>query len=104
MRDFEIDEIMKNLSAGGAEAVVGPFSEAELKHAASIIALTAANNGVPESQVREEMREAIAEAMQSAYGNAQKIWKTFRYSGEEPTPEEFVLWIAHIIDASKKAL
>ncbi len=49
---------------------------------------------VSEESVREEMKEAIADAMQSSDPEVQKLWKQIPCAGEVPEPEEVMEWIA----------
>ena len=70
------------------------YTEKDLKSAANIITRIAQEHNVPEAQVRAEMQEAINAGRASNDPAVQAKWEEFQFAGEEPTPEEFILWIA----------
>ncbi len=70
------------------------YTEKELKAAAGIITQIARAHHVPEEQVRSGMREAINAARNDPDPEVQARWAAFHYAGAEPTPEEFILWLA----------
>lgn len=70
------------------------YTEHELMVATHIIKRIAHENNVPETQVRAEMQKAIKHGKSSPDTAVQARWATIRYSGVEPTEEEFILWVA----------
>lgn len=56
------------------------------------IAGIASREGVSEERIRSEMMEAINMSKNSSDPRIQELWTTFHFAGEEPTPEEFILW------------
>lgn len=56
----------------------------------------AAQLGIPETKIREDMMEAINSSKNNTDPNVQELWKTFHYAGAEPTLEEFILWFRDI--------
>jgi len=82
-------EILKN----GGNAV---YTEREMKAAAKIIRRIARESSLSEAQVRSDMQKAIKYGISSPDAAVQAHWATLRYSGAEPTVEEFILWAASI--------
>ncbi len=70
------------------------YTEKELKAAAGIITQIAREHHVPEEQVRSDMREAINAARNNPSPAVRAQWASFHYASAEPTPEEFILWMA----------
>lgn len=70
------------------------YTEKELKAAAGIITRIARAHHVPEEQVRSDMREAMNAARSDPSPAIQAQWASFHYAGTEPTPEEFIAWLA----------
>ena len=70
------------------------YSKAILALAAAVIRQIAQQEGVPETQVRADMYEAMNRARHYGDPSTQAQWSTFRYSGSEPTIEEFIIWAA----------
>ncbi len=70
------------------------YTEKELKSAADIITRIARAHHVPEEQVRADMREAMDAARSDPSPAARAQWAAFPYAAAEPTPEEFILWLA----------
>ncbi len=70
------------------------YTERELKAAANIITQIARAHHVPEEQVRSDMREAMNAARNDPSPAARARWAAFPYAAAEPTPEEFILWLA----------
>ena len=70
------------------------YSQKELTFAAGIIRQTARDNHVSVAQVRAEMMEAIRTGRSSPDPAVRRKWAFFQFAGEEPTPEEFILWAA----------
>lgn len=73
------------------------YTEKVLKAAAGIIAQIAREYHVPEAQVRTDMEEAMNTGRNDPDPAVQTQWKTFHYAGVEPTPEEFILWVAAMV-------
>ena len=57
----------------------------------------ARREGVSEERVRHEIEIAIAEAMKSSEPQAQAFWRTIPHKGEQPTPEEVIVYIAGMV-------
>lgn len=49
---------------------------------------------ISEEEVRNEMLLAIREGMNSTDPTVQKQWRDFKFKGKEPTPEEFIMYMA----------
>lgn len=64
---------------------------------AQMIEKLAHDKRVPESQVRADMLEAMREAMSNPDPKARERWASFQYDGQEPTLEEFILWVAGLV-------
>ena len=59
-----------------------------------IIAEIAKNHGVSEAKVRADMLEAMRAGMENPDPEVQKQWQEIPWRGQEPTAEEFILWMA----------
>jgi len=70
------------------------YTEKELKAATKIIRRIAREHHVPEEQVRSDITEAMNAGRNNPDPAVQARWATFRFSGKEPTVEEFILWAA----------
>ena len=70
------------------------FTKAELERASQIISTIAKEHGVPETQVRTEMREAMDAGRKDQTPSVQAQWATIEFAGSESTVEEFILWVA----------
>ncbi len=64
-----------------------------LRMAAITISAMAEQHGVPESQLRKELAEAMDYAINNPDPTVREQIKAFSYSGSSPTVEEFILWI-----------
>ena len=73
------------------------YTPQELNLAAKSISQIAESHGVPESEVRAEMRLAILEAMKSEDSAVQARWQTCECKRDAPTEEEFISWIVRLI-------
>jgi len=54
------------------------------------------NPNESEEETRAKLTNAIHEAMNNQNPEKRRIWDTFEFAGEEPTPEEFLLWFYRI--------
>ena len=72
------------------------YTKAELRKAADVITSTAKASGVSEAEVRAEMLIAMDEGRNNPDPSVQAKWATFRYSGPEPTAEEFIAWCTRL--------
>ncbi len=70
------------------------YTKRELKRAAGIIRQIARENHVTEEEVRRDMKEAMDAGRNSPDLAVQAKWVGFEYAGDEPTLEEFILWMA----------
>ncbi len=73
------------------------YTENELKAARNIIKQIAREHQVSEEQVRSDMTEAMNAGRSDPDPAVQARWAAFRYSGKEPTVEEFILWMADMV-------
>lgn len=73
------------------------YTKRELKRAAGIIQQIARENNVTEDEVRRDMKEAMDAGRNNPDPAVQAKWAGFAYAGEEPTLEEFILWMASLI-------
>ena len=70
------------------------YTKRELKRAAGIIRQIARENHVTEEAVRRDMKEAMDAGRNNPDLAVQAKWVGFEYAGDEPTLEEFILWMA----------
>ena len=73
------------------------YTAKELRKARESITMTAIEYGVPEAEVRAEMKKAMDAGRRDPDPAVQARWATFRYKGPEPTPEEFIAWCARAV-------
>ncbi|MBR4424937.1 MAG: hypothetical protein IKS66_03200 [Oscillospiraceae bacterium] len=73
------------------------YTRNELEHAASVIAQIARECKVPEKAVRAEMKKAMDAGRASQDPDVQARWRSFSYTGAEPTVEEFILWCVETV-------
>ena len=78
------------------------YTKRELKRAAGIIRQIARDNHVTEEEVRRDMKEAMDAGRSNPDPAVQAKWAGFEYSGDEPTLEEFILWMAGQVRLFKK--
>ena len=76
------------------------YTKRELKRAAGIIRQIARVNYVTEEEVRRNMKEAMDVGRYNPDPAVQAKWAGFEYDGDEPTLEEFILWMAGQIKES----
>ena len=76
------------------------YTKRELKRAAGIIRQIARDNHVTEEEVRRDMKEAMDVGRYNPDPAVQTKWAGFEYVGDEPTLEEFILWMAEKIKES----
>lgn len=57
--------------------------------------------GVPEQEVREEMKLAIKAGFESPNPQAQENWEKLFPNGKEPTPEEFIKVISNEVKTKR---
>ena len=76
------------------------YTKRELKRAAGIIRQIARDNRVTEEEVRRDMSEAMDAGRSNPDPAVQAKWAGFEYAGEEPTLEEFILWMVGQIKES----
>ena len=73
------------------------YAKKELKRSADIIKRIARENNIPEERVRADMKEAMNAGRNNPNPEVQARWASFDFTGEEPTVEEFILWVASLI-------
>ena len=76
------------------------YTKRELKRAAGIIRQIARDNHVTEEEVRRDMKEAMDAGRNNPDPAVQAKWARFEYVGDEPTLEEFILWMVGQIKES----
>ena len=76
------------------------YTKRELKSAAGIIRQIARDNLVTEEEVRRDMKEAMDAGRNNPDPTVQAKWAGFEYAGDEPTMEEFILWMVEKIRGS----
>lgn len=64
---------------------------------ANIIKQIAYKNHVTEEEVRTDIKAAMDGGRSNPAPEVQSRWESFHYEGEEPTPEEFILWVASLV-------
>ena len=69
-------------------------TKGELKRAAGFIRQIAREHQVTEEEVRRDMKEAMDVGRCNPDPAVQAKWAGFEYAGDEPTLEEFILWMA----------
>ena len=74
--------------------------EGKMRRAAGIIRQIARDNHVTEEEVRRDMKEAMDVGRSNPDPAVQAKWAGFEYAGDEPTLEEFILWMAGQIKES----
>ena len=70
------------------------YTEEELGRAKRAITILAKRNDVSEEQIRAELQAAIHASLCCADPHVQAQWAACEYAGSEPTPEEFITWLA----------
>lgn len=70
------------------------FTKQELRTVRTIIRRIAQSRSTSEAQIRMDMESAIRHGQSNPDPAVQACWASFRYSGPEPTVEEFILWAA----------
>lgn len=70
------------------------YTDRELNAAAGIIRQIAREHQTPEERVRLALKKSMNAGRNNPDPVVQARWATFRFSGLEPTVEEFILWAA----------
>ena len=76
------------------------YTKRGLKRAAGIIRQIAREHNVTEDEVRRDMNEAMDAGRSNPDPAVQAKWAGFEYAGDEPTLEEFIMWMAGQIKES----
>ena len=77
------------------------YSTDEIERMKRYITQLAINNSEPEEDVRALMLEAMNAGMSSTDPSVQEQWKSFEYAGEQPTIEEFLIWmVRRVMDSA----
>ena len=97
---FTVEERIQAARICGEGKMRGMYTKRELKRAAGIIRQIARDNHVTEEEVRRDMKEAMDAGRSNPDPAVQAKWAGFEYSGDEPTLEEFILWMAGQIKES----
>ena len=74
------------------------YSKKELRVASAIIRKIAIDNGISEEKVRADLLEAMNHSRLNPDPAVQEKWKTFHFTGAEPTAEEYLLWVFTLLD------
>lgn len=77
------------------------YSQEELNQVSVVLSIMAAKNGISEDQMRKEIQETINYARSNSDPKATEMWKNAPFSEDNPSIEEFIMWIAN--EAKKKA-
>ena len=100
-KEFDLDKVTARMKATHPSK---PATQEELKfnlietaNVRNHISELAAREGVSDEQIRADMMEAINASKNSSDPRVQELWKTFHYDGDEPTPEEFILWFVGLL-------
>lgn len=92
MRDRIVsDEVIERM-----EARELPLTGRELDRAAQNISALAKLHGVPETEIRSGISNAIQVFCDSQNPRAQALKKTVPFNGSSPSPEEFLLWFRNL--------
>ena len=70
------------------------YTENELRKTSEVIRQVACQNHFSENEMRESMNEAITPDHLNPGPDTHAVWSTFSFAGDNPTPEEFILWAA----------
>ena len=70
------------------------ITDIEKAQVARIIKRIARDNHVSEAQVRADMKEAMDFGRNNHDPAVQHEWASFHYDGDDPTVEEFILWMS----------
>jgi len=65
---------------------------------AKAIERVALNNGVSVAEVRREIEAAMNFSRRSSEPQAQAFWDEYIKNGTEPTPEEFIIYMAKKVE------
>lgn len=77
------------------------YTKRQLKRAAGTIRQIARENGMPEEEVRMDLRKAMQAGRHNPDPSVQGRWKEFPYAGSEPTVEEFILWLSEMVRSTR---
>ncbi len=69
-----------------------------MKNFEEILKKIAKENGTTPEIVRLEMQQAINQAYIHHDTDAQPLWDNMTFEGDRPTPEEFILQLAMMLD------
>lgn len=79
------------------------YTKDELDRAARAITVMAERHSIPEELIRKEMMEAINAGRSDPDPRVQAQWSGFEFAGPEPTPEEFIMWMAKRVNGAMEA-
>lgn len=75
-----------------------------MKYFEEILKKIAKENGTTPEDVRLEMQRAIDEVYRQQNAAAQPVLNQMTFRGDKPTPEEFVLQLAMMLDENSELL
>ena len=78
------------------------YTEEELGRAKRAITIMAKRNDVSEEQIRAELQEVINASFRCADPHVQAQWAECEFVGPEPTPEEFITWLAKKVNRKRE--
>ena len=70
------------------------YTKEELGQAKRAILIMSKRNNVPEEQIRTALKDAINASFYNSDPQIQAQWAECEFTGSEPTPEEFITWLA----------
>lgn len=71
------------------------YSQEELNQVAAVLSNMAAKNGISEEQMRKEIQDTINYARSNPDPKAREMWKDAPFVEDNPSIEEFIMWIAN---------
>ncbi len=73
------------------------YAEKDLNRARSVLERIAGESGLPETEIRSQLLEAMDTGRSDPRPEPRALWASFSYAGPEPTAEEFILWAASLV-------
>lgn len=70
------------------------YTKKQLEGVNEIIKRIARENHITEAELRAHMKEAMESGRNNPDPLVQAEWADFEYAGNEPTIEEFILWLS----------
>lgn len=70
------------------------YTKKQIEGVSEIIKRIARENHITEAELRTYMKEAMESGRNNPDPLVQAEWAGFDYAGDEPTIEEFILWVS----------